>query len=322
SASLEIQCATPAAMHRLQHPLHLTSQCHYPNAPTLDLPNNVSNIFANETGRFTPERARDISLYAENGGTAVSAAKSSGFSKICIDSHVDSYDCFGAVSLNATMQSNVPKPYSSHGMSTHLNMPGGQWSRNFKYIAEDMQRSHYRKLSRTATNAFITNSLLRATFSSTSNIRMSYSTDASKVPKDSVKDQVAAKTTMSQKDRFRIMLKDYGRVLLVIHITVSLLSLGTCYVIITSGVDVTKFVATMWGMNEKLDNVLKTSTDFVIAYTIHKLLAPGRFMLSMAITPVCVRRLRKLGILKMPNVKKPQVQPQSSTSSSPPASSR
>ncbi|RLU18832.1 hypothetical protein DMN91_009189 [Ooceraea biroi] len=151
---------------------------------------------------------------------------------------------------------------------------------------------------------------------------MSYSTDASKVPKDSVKDQVAAKTTMSQKDRFRIMLKDYGRVLLVIHITVSLLSLGTCYVIITSGVDVTKFVATMWGMNEKLDNVLKTSTDFVIAYTIHKLLAPGRFMLSMAITPVCVRRLRKLGILKMPNVKKPQVQPQSSTSSSPPASSR
>ena len=142
-----MQCATPAAIHWKQQPLHLTSARCYPDPPTLTLPNNVSDIFANETGRFTPERSRDIALYAENGGTAVVAAKCSGFPEIRDDSHVDSYDCFGAVSLNGTMQSNVPKPFSSCGKSMHLNMPGGQWSRDGKYIAEDMQRSHYRKLS-------------------------------------------------------------------------------------------------------------------------------------------------------------------------------
>lgn len=147
-AFLEMQCATPAAVHRKQQPLHLTSVRYYPDPPTLTLPSNVSDIFANETGRFAPERARDIALYAENGGTAVTMAKCSGFPEIRDDNHVDSYDCFGAVSLNGTMQSNVPKPFSSCGKSMHLNMPGGQWSRDGKYIAEDMQRSHYRKLSR------------------------------------------------------------------------------------------------------------------------------------------------------------------------------
>lgn len=147
-ASLEIQYATPAAIHRKQQALHVMSVRCYPDPPTLDLPNNVCDIFANEIGRFTPERVRDIALYAEkNDGAIISTANCSGFPKIRDDGHVDSYDCFGAVSLNGTMQSNVPKPFSSHGRSMHLNMPGGQWSRDNKYIAEDMQRSHYRRLS-------------------------------------------------------------------------------------------------------------------------------------------------------------------------------
>lgn len=141
---MEVQCARSATIHRKWQALHVTSMRYYPDPPTIALPNNVCNIFANETGRFTSERARDIALYAENGGIM---ADYSGFPKIRDNGHMDSYDCFGAVSLNGTMQSNVPKPFSSCGKSTHLNMPGGQWSRDGKYIAEDMQRSHYRKLS-------------------------------------------------------------------------------------------------------------------------------------------------------------------------------
>ncbi|XP_011883377.1 PREDICTED: uncharacterized protein LOC105570634 [Vollenhovia emeryi] len=302
-AFLEMQCATPAAAHRKQQPLHLTSVRCYPDPPALALPSNVCDIFANETGRFAPERARDIALYAENGGTASAAVNGSGFPTIRDDSHVDSYDCFGAVSLSGTMQSNVPKPYSSCGKSTHLNMPGGQWSRDGKYIAEDMQRSHYRKLSCTATNAFITSPLLRATYWPIYTVRMSYSTDTSKA---SEKVQATVPVpAMSQKERFRLVLRDYGGILVAIHITISLISLGTCYVVVVSGIDVTPFVQKLTSGNEQIENVLKVSTDFVIAYTVHKLLAPVRIGISLAVTPPLVRRLRKMGLLKMPKRKPP-----------------
>ena len=121
----------------------------------MSLPKNVSGIFANETGRFTPERARDITspvlIYScgnqqkISSGTAGSGAffDSNWNRPIHQDSHVDSYDCFGAVSLYSSMQTNVPKPFNSTGKSTYLNMPGGQWARDEKYIAEDMQKSQY-----------------------------------------------------------------------------------------------------------------------------------------------------------------------------------
>ncbi|KYQ60400.1 hypothetical protein ALC60_00808, partial [Trachymyrmex zeteki] len=317
-AFLEMQCATPAAVHRKQQPLHLTSTRYYPDPPTLTLPNNVCDIFANETGRFTPERARDIALYTENGGTSVSTANCSGFPKIRDDSHVDSYDCFGAVSLNGTMQSNVPKPFSSCGKSMHLNMPGGQWSRDGKYIAEDMQRSHYRKLSCTATNTFITSPLLRATYWPICTTRISYSTDTSKA---SQKDQTAVPVSsmISKREKFRLLLRDYGSTLLVFHITISLISLSGCYMVVVSGIDVTPFVQKWTGGNEQVESLLKVSTDFIIAYTVHKLLAPVRIGISLSVTPVLVKYLRKIGLLKMP---KKKLVPTSTTSpiKSPPTS--
>lgn len=157
AVSLEMQRATSAAIHREQQQqriekLHVTSVRRYPEPPRLDLPTNMRDIFANEMSRFAPERARDIALYSEDGGVAITNANRTGYPKICDNGQADSYDCFGAVSLRGSMQTNVPKPYRSQGTdawvlsSTHLNMPGGQWTRDSKYIAEDMQRSHYRNL--------------------------------------------------------------------------------------------------------------------------------------------------------------------------------
>jgi len=128
---------------------HVSGVRRYPEAPQLPLPSNVSEIFGNETGRFTSERSRDITapvlLYSS------SSTKSSSFNSGCnngsrmnhVDTHVDSYDCFGAVSLNSSMQSNVPIPFSSTGKSMHLNMPGGHWASDGKYIAEDMRKSQF-----------------------------------------------------------------------------------------------------------------------------------------------------------------------------------
>ncbi|XP_020279630.1 uncharacterized protein LOC109852669 isoform X2 [Pseudomyrmex gracilis] len=301
---LDIQHATPAASHWKHQTLHMTCTRHYPDPPTLTLPSNVCNIFANETGRFTPERARDIALYSENGGNAVCPGKSSGFPKIQDNGHVDSYDCFGAVSLNGTMQSNVPKPFSSSGKSMHLNMPGGQWSRDGKYIAEDMQRSHYRKLSCKATNT-LTSTLLQVTYQPIHITEMSYSTNASEAQKDAEKGQLTPQkiAMMSKRDRFRLMLRDYGATLFVFHITISLICLGSCYVVVISGVDVMPFVQKITGGNEDFDKIMKTSTDFILAYTIHKLLAPVRISITLGVTPILVRYLRRIGLLKKPKAK-------------------
>lgn len=129
--------------------IHVSGVRCYPQAPKLPLPGNVCEIFGNETGRFTPERSRDIATPVMLYGSGSSEQQNSINTKLEMttnivgDAHVASYDCFGAVSLSSSMQSTVPKPYSSAGKSTHLNMPGGQWSGNGKYIAEFMQKSHY-----------------------------------------------------------------------------------------------------------------------------------------------------------------------------------
>lgn len=120
---------------------HISKVRDYPEAPTLRLPTNVSEIFGNETCRFTQERIRDI--YSSSGVEQFSNSSNSA-KMINLDSHVASYDCFGTVSLNSSMQTNVPKPFNSSGKSNYLNMPGGQWAQDGKYIAEDMQKSHYK----------------------------------------------------------------------------------------------------------------------------------------------------------------------------------
>lgn len=66
----------------------------------------------------------------------------------------------------------------------------------------------------------------------------------------------------------------------------------------------TEFVQKATGGHAELDKVIKTSTDFVIAYTVHKMLMPFRLSITMGVTPPLVRYLRRIGILKMPKKKK------------------
>jgi len=76
------------------------------------------------------------------------------------DTHVQSYDCRGTVSLHSVMQTNVPQPFcvqlSGHaaeellmpgGRPTHLNMPGGQCGQEDKYLSRDLQDVHHSQLT-------------------------------------------------------------------------------------------------------------------------------------------------------------------------------
>lgn len=46
------------------------------------------------------------------------------------------------------MQTNVPKPYEISGKApVHLNMPGGQWAQDEKYISGDLHTFHHSNIS-------------------------------------------------------------------------------------------------------------------------------------------------------------------------------
>ncbi|KAH8251475.1 hypothetical protein KR038_003819 [Drosophila bunnanda] len=134
-------------------PCHQTaSQQKYITAVQIPIPINVD---AAEASRFSPQRARDqmstvigaqapistIDITIDNSWN--STVSGTGVEQ---DPHVQSYDCFGSISLNSAMQSNVPSPFGGLNKFSHLNMPGGQWSQQYKFTSENMQNSHYRAL--------------------------------------------------------------------------------------------------------------------------------------------------------------------------------
>ncbi|XP_017887132.1 uncharacterized protein LOC108629165 [Ceratina calcarata] len=319
NASLnEMQCTRHALLyqHRMKN-LHVTSVRRYPDPPALPLPTNVSEIFANETGRFTPERARDIAapvlLYSNNDRKSfykteqlTKPAECTSSLKNCNDTHVESYDCFGAVSLNGSMQSTVPKPFCSNGKSMYLNMPGGQWARDGKYIAEDMQKSHYRsihlpqlKLNKSGLTSHVaTNTLFQTMYTPKYICSTGFSTKTNHVL--SSKEKVDA-ILLSRRERFKILMKEYGTTVVIFHIGISLVSLGACYAAVSSGIDLKPIINNIYvTSNQQIDSAINTSSTFLIAYSIHKLMAPIRISLTLAVTPFLVRYLRKIGFLKRP----------------------
>ncbi|XP_012256050.2 uncharacterized protein LOC105686064 isoform X1 [Athalia rosae] len=304
--------------------LHASASKSYPSAPVIPLPRNMTQIFGNETGRFTPERARDITwpvlVHHTNAPTCSTKTE---FQRFSFDDsmvkanrtelHTDSYDCMGAVSLNSSMQSNVPQPFSSDGKSMHLNMPGGQWGRDDKYIADDMQKSHYAKIKPqfskqdsgkgADSNIIARCSVLNQNFHYLIGGHvMKYSTSTGVTPSES--QNTPSKSTSNDNEsavtKLKRAIKDYGSTVVVFHVGISLVSLGTCYVAISSGVDVPSLVNTLGLVdNASIQGILSKSSTFLIAYGIHKLFAPARISITLATTPFLVRYLRKIGVLKV-----------------------
>lgn len=151
--------------------LHTTTvRPNYAATAVLPIPNNID---AAETTRFSPQRSRDITanvmisqqsqstewrsrvdITADNTIMSTAAASSSTQANNT-DPHVQSYDCFGAVSLNSAMQSNVPQPFGGMHKFSHLNMPGGQWSQEGKFTSQNLHSSHYRELRDNARSSWV-----------------------------------------------------------------------------------------------------------------------------------------------------------------------
>ncbi|KAJ8729503.1 hypothetical protein PYW08_001084 [Mythimna loreyi] len=253
--------------------IHVTSGLRFPPAAALKLPTNVVDINAAEMGRFSPLRERDIS------GPVISSCykKQIDLGKIDItvqsDPHVNKYDCRGAVSLSSSMQSNVPSPFS--GNHTHLNMPGSQWGQGHKYLSDHLHSAHYLTL------------------------RNEY---RARVSKDAVGTRYMSTDTnppLSAKEKLKRAVKEYGSTVIVFHVCISLISLGSCYLLISSGVDL---VAVLKYFNISEGTILKAASSnagtFVVAYTVHKFFAPFRIAITLTATPFIVRHLRNIGFIK------------------------
>lgn len=294
--------------------LHINKPNRYPNTPTLPLPTNLLEIVSNETGRFTVERSRDMAMPVLMYRTQTSEAPfSRGFAdnssgQLAKDSHLDSYDCFGAISLNSSMQTNVPKPFSSHGKSTHLNMPGGQCAMDSKYIADTLQSSHYAYRRFDPSNLSIAKLDAAKRLPRFHSSKMHYSTKAEIKPKSEpsgkptrrmIKSTDKEFSSLPLKVRIKVMIKEYGYTVVVFHISLSLLSLGIFYVAVSNGINVEPFIAKMISIdNEKWQNMLVNSSTFVIAYTAHKMTAPARIAITFTTVPLLVRYLRRIGVYK------------------------
>ncbi|XP_074594387.1 protein FAM210B, mitochondrial-like [Brevipalpus obovatus] len=106
----------------------------------------------------------------------------------------------------------------------------------------------------------------------------------------------------SNKSRMKILIRDYGATAVVFHVAISLVSLGVCYVLISSSVPMDKLFALV-GLDKKLgdhNSAATTSTNFIVAYAFHKSLAPIRLSITAASLPFVVRFLRAKNILKPP----------------------
>lgn len=223
----------------------MTAKVQYPQAQPIPLPNNITD----DTSHFSPQRARDLT------GPVISTHQSLSSNvnyKIDItaevDSHSQCYDCNGAVSLNSSMQSNVPSPFSgSADHYMHLNMPGGQWEQWSKYVSNDLQCSHYTNLrqqirsndDKTKGTAFFSQKEVLWNPMGSHNrymhtkSRIVKTSDTNILQKQISNDAEKEIQPVSKREYLKRAIKQYGSTVIIFHISHSLLSLGLFYLLIS-----------------------------------------------------------------------------------------
>ena len=101
-------------------------------------------------------------------------------------------------------------------------------------------------------------------------------------------------------ERLKRIIQNYGATAVVLHIALSLTSLGFFYCLIYFGFDITSYV-NLEKFGETAAKVMAGSGTFAVAYALHKMIMPIRVTATVFLTPVVVRQLRAIGIIKRPH---------------------
>lgn len=105
----------------------------------------------------------------------------------------------------------------------------------------------------------------------------------------------------SKTQQLKKVFKEYGAVGVCFHICISLMSLGTFYLLVSSGIDMVALLYKLGFSEAVVQSKLAAGTStFVLAYAIHKLFAPVRISITLVSVPLIVRHFRKIGLFKPP----------------------
>lgn len=251
--------------------LHLAVQRDYPKAEQLPLP---ANIDVNETARFSPLRNRDITssainVHQEAIGIDVTLeqmkVETPTESMTFNDPHLDSYDRTSSVSLSCMMQSTVPEPFGGNNKFTHLNMPGGSWGLQTKYLSHELNSNHYTQLRQEERSGWSQydeqgrkgismRSVLSCSLLSPSClfdhqhhfltinkrfISLSAKTFNEATQKGTGESDAKPPEKETSASKLKKAVKEYGSTVIVFHIGISLMSLGAFYALVSRWVQST-----------------------------------------------------------------------------------
>uniref|UniRef100_A0A3P8S9Z7 Family with sequence similarity 210 member Ab n=1 Tax=Amphiprion percula TaxID=161767 RepID=A0A3P8S9Z7_AMPPE len=109
--------------------------------------------------------------------------------------------------------------------------------------------------------------------------------------------------------RFKRTFKQYGKVLIPVHLVTSSIWFGTFYYAAMKGVNVVPFLE-MIGLPESLVGLLRDSSSgyALTAYAMYKIATPARYTVTLGGTSLSVQYLRKHGYLSTPPPVKEYIQ--------------
>lgn len=235
-------------------------QREYPQAEQLPLPPNLD---VTETARFSPLRNRDItssaiSVHHEMIGIDVTLAQlkpePADHSVAFTDPHLESYDRNTAVNLSSVMQSTVPEPFGGNNKFSYLNMPGGSWGQQTKYLSHELNSAHYTQLRQelrsdwsqynegTGSSLLFNRSLLNSKrlhhhFLIINKRFISLSCKNSNEQGQKTTGESAPPEKETAGAKLKKAVKEYGSTVIVFHVGISLMSLGMFYALVSRWVE-------------------------------------------------------------------------------------
>lgn len=112
--------------------------------------------------------------------------------------------------------------------------------------------------------------------------------------------EIKIKPKLTVRDVIKKATKEYGPVFLVVHITVSLMSVGFFYSIVNYTVNPIEYLPHIVTelLGEKLTLATNEGGTMVIAYALHKIVFPVRLAISLGTTPYLSKRIFQMRFFK------------------------
>ncbi|KAM6972981.1 uncharacterized protein C18orf19 homolog A [Aplochiton taeniatus] len=107
--------------------------------------------------------------------------------------------------------------------------------------------------------------------------------------------------SMGLVQRFKRTLKQYGKVLVPVHLVTSSLWVGTFYYAAMKGVNIVPFIEAV-GFPQRLIDLLQNSQGgyALTTYAMYKMATPARYTVTLGGTSLCVKYLRRHGYMSTP----------------------